>query len=108
MKIFSVFIAFFFIFQGHSSGKNRILEPLQIPKLVCEQIESLKLKIEIPFNCESEVWLPNENQSSITESGKAIASKKEITLLKKEGDFNVYRTGSGTYNFELRYPAEKF
>ncbi len=40
MKIFSVFIAFFFIFHGHSSGKNRNLEPLQIPKLVCDLIES--------------------------------------------------------------------
>ncbi|MCK9640078.1 MAG: glycoside hydrolase family 78 protein [Prolixibacteraceae bacterium] len=69
---------------------------------------TLKLNIEIPFNCESEVWIPNEHQSSIMESGKAIASKKEITLLRKEGDFNVYRTGSGSYHFEVRLPAGKF
>ena len=108
MKIFSVFIVFFFIFTTIRVLQNRNLEPLQIPKLACGQIESLKLKIEIPFNCESEVWIPNGGRSSITESGKAIASKKEITLLGKEGDSNVYRTGSGNYFFDVRYPAEKF
>ena len=40
------------------------------------QGSTLKLKIEIPFNCESEVWVPNDGRSSITESGKAITSKE--------------------------------
>jgi len=43
----------------------------------CLLIESLKLKIEIPFKCVSEVWVPNDGRSSITESGKTITSKKK-------------------------------
>jgi alpha-L-rhamnosidase len=69
---------------------------------------TLKMKIEIPFNCRSEVWIPADKNAKITESGKPIESTKEITLIKKEGDFNVYRIGSGSYQFEIRYPAEKF
>ena len=68
---------------------------------------SLALKIEIPFNCQSEVWIPVKTDASVTESGKPIESVKEITLVKKEGDFIVCRIGSGNYRFEVRYPSGK-
>ncbi len=69
---------------------------------------TLKMKLEIPFNCSSEVWIPADSNSRIMESGKPVESKKEITLLRKEGDFVVFFIGSGSYLFEVRYPAEKF
>jgi alpha-L-rhamnosidase len=68
----------------------------------------LKLKIEIPFNCQSEVWIPNDGKTVVFESGKPVVNKKEITLIRQTGDFNVYRIGSGSYHFEVRYPAGKF
>ena len=69
----------------------------------------LKMAVEIPFNCRSEVWIPVKGASTVWESGEPIASKKEITLVGKTGDFNVYLIGSGIYRFEVRqYPARKF
>ena len=40
MKIFIAFLALFVTFYGHLDGRDRNLEPLQISKLVCDQIES--------------------------------------------------------------------
>lgn len=68
---------------------------------------NLVIKVEIPFNCQSEVWIPVKADASVTESGKTIESVKEITLVKKEGNFTVYRIGSGSYRFEVRYPSGK-
>lgn len=68
----------------------------------------LKLNVEIPFNCQSEVWIPNDGKTKVYESGKPVGDKKEITLVKQSGDFNVYKIGSGSYHFEVRYPSDKF
>jgi len=69
---------------------------------------TLKLKVGIPFNCESEVWIPAGKGFTVMESGAPVSTKKEITLIKTTGDFNVYRIGSGSYRFEVKYPAGKF
>jgi len=63
---------------------------------------TLKLKVEIPFNCQSEVWIPMEKGWDVLESGRAISSMKEITLVKQTGSFNVYLIGSGNYHFETK------
>lgn len=70
--------------------------------------DQLVMKVSIPFNCRSEVWIPNKNQIELMESGVPIARKKEITLLKKVGDFDVYAIGSGQYKFEAKYLAGRF
>ncbi len=69
---------------------------------------TLKLNMEIPFNCQSEVWIPNKGLSEVLESGKLVSRQKEIILVRKTGNFNVYKIGSGRYSFEVRYPAGKF
>jgi alpha-L-rhamnosidase len=69
---------------------------------------TVKLHVEIPFNCQSEVWIPKKGLSEVLESGKPVGYIKEITLVRQTGDFNVYKIGSGHYNFEVRYPAGKF
>jgi alpha-L-rhamnosidase len=68
----------------------------------------LKMIVEIPFNCQSEVWIPGKNGSVITESGKPVNGATGITFVKREGDFSIYKIGSGNYRFEVREPAGKF
>ena len=63
---------------------------------------TLKMQVEVPFNCQSEVWIPAKEGSRVFESGIPVVQKKEITLLRKEGDFEVYLIGSGNYHFEVR------
>jgi alpha-L-rhamnosidase len=95
-----------------AKGLNRVDCSLQTVrgKLVSSWVRkgnSLKMTIEIPFNCQSEVWVPIGKNIAVTESGKPIDSKKEITLVRKEGDFGIYQIGSGSYLFEVRYLSGK-
>ncbi len=69
---------------------------------------TLEMNIEIPFNCQSEVWLPFKPGSVIYESGKPVENAEEVTLVKKEGDVIAYKIGSGRYRFEVRFPSGKF
>ena len=94
-------------------GMNRVECSLQTVrgKLVSgweRKDSTLIMHVEIPFNCQSEVWVPTIGNSPVSESGRPVKYRKEITLVKKEGDFAVYRIGSGIYRFEVRYPAGKF
>lgn len=68
----------------------------------------LIIKIEIPFNCSSELWVPSGAGSVITESGTSPEKSKEVALVKKTGEHSVYRLGSGKYLFEVRSPSGKF
>ena len=56
------------------------------------------LKIYIPVNTTAEVYLPANDKSVITESGKAIAT----TELKFENGYAVYSIGSGSYDFSIK------
>ena len=88
-------------------GLNKVECSLQTVRgrLVSEWVRTasnLKMKVEIPFNCQSEVWVPSYKNAVITESGQPVQNKKEITLLKRVGDFTVYLIGSGSYSFETK------
>jgi alpha-L-rhamnosidase len=66
------------------------------------------LKIEIPFNCKSEIWIPVDQNTRISESGKPIETASDISLVKKLKDYRVYEIGSGEYVFEIKYPVDRF
>ncbi len=63
---------------------------------------TLKMQVEVPFNCLSEVWIPAKKSSKVYESGIPVVQKKEITRIGKTDDFEVYLIGSGNYHFEVR------
>lgn len=68
----------------------------------------LEMMVEIPFNCQSEVWIPCKEGSDITESGKPVKEAPGITFLRREGNSSIFKIGSGKYRFEVRFPSGKF
>jgi alpha-L-rhamnosidase len=54
---------------------------------------------EIPANTIASIYLPATNAESILENGKPVADLKEITVLRKEGNWVILQTGSGSYHF---------
>ena len=93
-------------------GLNRVICSVQTVRGKLESSwerngNTLVMKVEIPFNCQSEIWIPGGKEARLTESGRQVENQKGITLLKKEGNYEVYSIGSGRYRFEVRYPAGK-
>jgi alpha-L-rhamnosidase len=58
------------------------------------------LKVQIPPNTSSQIWVPSTQLNSITESGKPIEKVPEIKFLRIENGYSVFETGSGKYCFE--------
>jgi alpha-L-rhamnosidase len=58
--------------------------------------------ITIPPNSKALVYIPAGTGKAITESGQAIATIKDIKLVKIEGGRAIFRIGSGSYNFEVK------
>lgn len=61
--------------------------------------KSFKLDVSIPVNTSAEIWLTSKYGSIITEGGQPIAEKKEITPLRLEHNYLVFKVGSGKYSF---------
>ncbi len=57
--------------------------------------------IMLPPNCSAEVWLPNENEKQITESGKGLRKAEGVTILRKEKGYTLCNIESGNYRFHI-------
>ena len=63
--------------------------------------DQFAMKVEIPCNTTATISFPTTNVSSITESGKAIQSIKEIKFEKTENNRSYFNIGSGNYSFKM-------
>lgn len=61
---------------------------------------SVYLDITIPHNAAATVYVPAKNAGIVTESGRKTGKSKEITLLKEENGYAVFRVASGNYHFK--------
>jgi alpha-L-rhamnosidase len=58
--------------------------------------------ITIPANTTAMVYVPAPGKSQVTESGKKPSTAKNVKFMKTEGDYAVYRVGSGSYHFQSK------
>ena len=56
-------------------------------------------EITVPGNMTATIYVPATNQSQVTENGQKASSAKGVKFLKMEGDYAVFRIGSGNYSF---------
>jgi alpha-L-rhamnosidase len=61
---------------------------------------NLLLDVEIPVNTTATVYVPAANADSVTESGNAVSSIKDIKLTGSENGYAVLQLGSGNYHFK--------
>ena len=62
----------------------------------------MTLNVVIPPNTSASVYLPNTTLETVTESGKAIRSAKNIISFMQNNKNVLVRVGSGTYEFQCR------
>ena len=60
------------------------------------------LRVSIPLNTTATVYIPTNDPSSVTESGKAASTALGVRLLRNEDSVAVYEVGSGAYVFASR------
>jgi alpha-L-rhamnosidase len=64
--------------------------------------DELMLDVEIPPNTTATIYVPAENGSLITESGKLLGDVKEIEIKGAEPRYVILKIGSGKYHFEVK------
>jgi alpha-L-rhamnosidase len=65
---------------------------------------NLLLDVEIPANTTATVYIPGNNSSAITESGKAIANAPGIKAGDAANGYVAVNVGSGVYHFSTTKP----
>ncbi|MBX2898677.1 MAG: family 78 glycoside hydrolase catalytic domain [Cyclobacteriaceae bacterium] len=63
---------------------------------------ALTLEVEIPANTQATVYIPASNRTAVTESGKPLASVKDISIKSEEGGYVKVTVGSGKYLFSAK------
>jgi alpha-L-rhamnosidase len=61
----------------------------------------LQLDVVIPANTTATIYVPAGENAVIKESGKAIASTKDLNVLPHTKDYTPVEVGSGTYRFTV-------
>ncbi len=64
----------------------------------------LELNLTIPANTTATVFVPANDLSTVSESGKSIAKADGVKFLRIENDKVVYTVESGNYHFESMLP----
>ena len=67
----------------------------------------MTLKIEVPANTTATVRVPNAKLEDVSEGGKPLSGRTDISKARQEGDAVVLEVGSGKYMFESAYRATK-
>jgi alpha-L-rhamnosidase len=62
--------------------------------------------ISVPVNTTAEVYVPSGPDSIITESGKNAKSSEGLKYLRREGNYAVYKAGSGEYRFDSKLSVD--
>jgi alpha-L-rhamnosidase len=65
-----------------------------------KQGASIHLDVTIPHNATATVYIPAKNVRSVTESGRKTSGIREITFLREEDGYAVFRVASGNYRFK--------
>ncbi|MFD2572663.1 family 78 glycoside hydrolase catalytic domain [Spirosoma soli] len=60
----------------------------------------IDLTVDVPVNTTATVYVPADNASSVTESGKPVAQAKDVQFVRQEKGYAVYKVGSGKYTFQ--------
>jgi hypothetical protein len=63
--------------------------------------EAFELHTGIPVNTTAVIYLPASQKSEITESGKSIANRNDVKILKYEKGRVLIAVGSGEYQFHV-------
>lgn len=64
--------------------------------------QSILFDVEVPVNTKATVYVPAASANSITESGKPLASVKEISVKGEEPGYVKVEVGSGKYSFVVK------
>ena len=67
----------------------------------------LTVTIEVPANTTATVRLPKAKLEEVSEGGKPLAGRADISHARQAGDAVVLDVGSGKYIFESAYPETK-
>jgi alpha-L-rhamnosidase len=62
------------------------------------------MEVTIPANTTATVYVPAEDEASVTESGLAAAKANGVKFLRMENNAAAYAVGSGTYRFQSTLP----
>lgn len=60
------------------------------------------LKVNIPVNTTAKIFLPAQENASVSENGISIAQRKDMKLLGYENGKLIVSVGSGTYHFVVK------
>ncbi|WP_413432678.1 family 78 glycoside hydrolase catalytic domain [Crateriforma spongiae] len=94
-----------------SPGSNAMREPIHWVKASYDSIRGpirsewaltdgeFQLKVRIPANTTATVYLPTSDSDSITEGGKPLGDRSNVSLIDKTPDVAVLSIPSGTYEF---------
>jgi alpha-L-rhamnosidase len=58
------------------------------------------MKVIVPANTSAEIWIPG---NTVTESGKEINGQKGIKFIRADSNYQVFRSGSGTFEFASNF-----
>ncbi len=60
----------------------------------------LKLNVTIPANTVAAIYVPAKSAAAVREGGKPVKDSPELTFVRSENGFAVFKAGSGVYRFE--------
>ena len=60
---------------------------------------NFEMNIELPANVEIEVWVPATSSDNVKESGKKIDGSRNVSFIRMDNGYAVYKVGSGNYTF---------
>jgi len=84
---------------SHVNGSY--VSPQGVIKSAWEQKNGkLKLDVTIPANTVALIHVPAKSENVVRESGKAVKNSPELTFMRFENGFAVFKAGSGVYRFE--------
>jgi alpha-L-rhamnosidase len=72
-------------------------------RIVCNwsrKVSAITIQVRIPANTSAIVYIPATSKSSVTESGKSLATADGIKFMRMEGKITVLEVASGNYRFE--------
>lgn len=64
--------------------------------------QNIVFDVEVPANTKATVYVPSASANSITESGKPLASVKDISVKGEEPGYVKVEVGSGKYSFVVK------
>jgi len=74
-------------------------------KLSCSWViekEKKSMKVHIPFNTHSTVFIPSNSIESVTENGTLLSSLKDIKIVEFKDGYVQIEIGAGDYKFEIK------